>query len=79
MKVVYVGTHGKEDPTLASLALHVAANGSLEVGDDVSVVLAGHGADIVIGDNAQTMEGIGIPPVRDLVAKLTEHKVPVYV
>jgi predicted peroxiredoxin len=79
MRVVYVGTHGKEDPTLASLAMHIAANGSLEVGHDVSVVLAAHAADIVVGDNAETMEGIGIPPVRELAAKLKDNGVPVYV
>jgi predicted peroxiredoxin len=67
------------DPTLASVPLHIAANGSVEVGHDVSVVLAGDATDLVIGDNAQRMEGVGVPPARDLLSKLKEHGVPVYV
>jgi predicted peroxiredoxin len=67
------------DPTSASVPLHIAANGSLELGQEVSVVLAGDGTDLVIGDNAQQMEGVGVPPVRMLVDKLKEHQVPVYV
>jgi len=79
MKVLYVSTVGTADPTTASIPFHVAANGSLETGQEAAVVLAGHAAEIVLGDNAQQMEGIGIPPMRELLAKLKEHSVPVYV
>ena len=41
MRFLYIVTKGMGDPTLASVPLHIAANGSLEVGQDVSVVLAG--------------------------------------
>ena len=67
------------DPTLASVPLHIAANGSLEIGQEVSVVLAGDGTDLVIGDNAERMEGVGVPPMRELINKLKDHEVPVYV
>jgi predicted peroxiredoxin len=79
MRLLYIVSKGMNDPTLASVPLHIAANGSLEVGQDVSVVLAGDATDLVIGDNAQRMEGVGVPPVRDLLSKLKEHGVPVYV
>jgi predicted peroxiredoxin len=79
MKLLYIVTKGTDDATLASVPLHIAANGSLEVGQEVSVVLAGDGTDLVIGDNAQQMEGVGVPPMRELVSKLKEHQVPVYV
>jgi predicted peroxiredoxin len=79
MRLLYIVSKGMNDPTLASVPLHIAANGSLEVGQDVSVVLAGDATDLVIGDNAQRMEGVGVPPVRDLLSKLKEHEVPVYV
>jgi predicted peroxiredoxin len=51
----------------------------LEVGQEVSVVLAGDGTDVVVGDNAEKIEGVGVPPLRELVSKLKEHQVPVYV
>ena len=79
MDMLVWGTAGADDPTRASIPLHVVANGCVEVGHDSALVLAGDAADIVIGDNAETIEGVGIPPVRDLLAKLREHAVPIYV
>jgi predicted peroxiredoxin len=79
MKLLYIVTKGTDDATLASVPLHIAANGSLEVGQEVSVVLAGDATDLVIGDNARNVEGVGVPPLRDLLGKLKEHQVPLYV
>ena len=79
MKMLYIVTKGTDDATLASVPLHIAANGSLEVGQEVSVVLAGDATDLVVEENAQRVEGVGVPPMRDLLNKLMEHQVPVYV
>ena len=79
MRLLYIVSKGISDPTLASVPLHIAANGSLEVGQEVSVVLAGDATDLVIGDNAQQVVGVGVPPMRELLGKLKEHQVPVYV
>ncbi len=79
MRFLYIVTKGMDDPTLASVPLHLAANGSIEVGQEVSVVLAGDATDLVLGDNMQRLEGVGVPPARELVGKLREHEVPVYV
>lgn len=79
MRMLYIVTKGTDDPTLASVPLHIAANGSLEVGQEVSVVLAGDGTDLVVGENARRLEGVGVPPMRELLGKLREHRVPVYV
>jgi predicted peroxiredoxin len=79
MKFVYMATTGTDDPTKASLPLHLAANGSLEVGHDTSVLLVGDATEVLLGDNLEQMEGVGVPPVRELIAKLRDHSVPVYV
>ncbi len=79
MQLLYIVTKGTDDATLASVPLHIAANGSLEVGQEVSVVLAGDATDLVVGDNARSTEGVGVPPLRELLGKLREHQVPVYV
>jgi predicted peroxiredoxin len=79
MRLLYIVSKGINDPTLASVPLHIAANGSLEVGQDVSVVLAGDATELVIGENAQRMEGVGVPPMRELLSKVRDHQVPVYV
>jgi predicted peroxiredoxin len=79
MKLVYFASAGTGDPTRASIPLHLAANGSLEVGQDTTVVLGGDATEIILEDNADRMEGLGVPPVRELLAKLREHSVPVFV
>jgi predicted peroxiredoxin len=79
MKVLYLGTTGAADPTRASLALHIAANGSVEAQQECAVVLAGDGAELVSRESAERIEGVGIPPVRDLLRKLVDNEVPVYV
>ena len=79
MRITYFASAGTSDPTRASIPLHLAANGSIEVGQDVAIVLGGDAAELLLGDTAQTLEGVGVPPVRDLLAKLRAHAVPVYV
>jgi hypothetical protein len=34
---------------------------------------------MLFGDNLDQMRGIGVPPVQELLAKLSDHSVPVYV
>lgn len=79
MKITYFGSAGTADPTRASIPLHLAANGSVEVGQETTIILGGDAADLLIADNAQRMEGIGLPPARELLAKLRDHAVPVFV
>jgi predicted peroxiredoxin len=79
MRTLYMITSGSADPTRASVPLHLAVNGSLEVGHDVGVVLAGDATELLKADVRDRLEGLGVPPLRDLLAKAREHEVPVYV
>ena len=79
MTFAYILTKGASDPTLASVGLHIAVNGSVEIGQDVSIILAGDATDLVVGEKAQRLEGVGVPPMRDLLVKLKASQVPVYV
>ena len=79
MRMLYIVTKGIDDPTLASVPLHLAANGSVDIGQEVSVILAGDATELVIGDNMQRLEGVGVPPARELLGKLKKHEVPIYV
>jgi hypothetical protein len=79
MMVLYMLTRGTSDPTGASVPLHLAVNGTLEVGDQPNVTLAGDSTEYLVGDALETAEGVGVPPMRELVAKLREHEVPVFV
>ncbi len=79
MKFLYIVTRGTGDATAASIPLHMAVNGSLEVGHDVTVLFAGDGAEVVIGNNAENIEGVGVPPMRELIAKLKDGGATVFV
>lgn len=79
MKILYLATAGAADPTRASLPLHIAANGSVGEGQECAVVLAGDATELVSREQAEQVEGVGIPPARELLQKLLDHQVPVYV
>lgn len=79
MKITYFVTTGTADATRASIPLHLAANGSVEVGQETSIILGGDAAELLLGDSADQMEGVGVPPARELLAKLRDHAVPVFV
>jgi predicted peroxiredoxin len=79
MRILYIATAGSSDPTKASIAMHLAVNGSVEVGHEAAVVLAGDAAELLKSDVRDNLEGVGLPPVRDLFAKARDHAVPVYV
>jgi predicted peroxiredoxin len=79
MRILYLATTGEKDPTRASIPLHIAANGSIEAGQECAVVLAGDGVELVSRETAERVEGVGIPPARELFQKLRDNEVPVYV
>ena len=79
MRILYLATTGAGDATKASVPLHIAANGSVEAGQECAVVLAGDAVELISRETAERVEGVGIPPVRDLFSKLRDNEVPVYV
>ena len=79
MKVLYLATSGTSDPTRASIPLHIAANGSVELGQQCALVLAGDATELVSRETAEQLEGVGVPPVRELLRKLVDNEVPVFV
>ena len=79
MKTLYIATAGAADATRASIPLHIAVNGSVEAGHEIAVVLVGDAAELLSEETANLLEGVGVPPVRELMAKLLDHEIPVYV
>ncbi len=79
MKILYLASAGALDPTRASIPLHIAANGSVEEGQECAVVLVGDGTELVSRENAEQIQGVGIPPTKELLQKLIDNQVPVYV
>ncbi len=79
MRVLYLATTGANEATKASVPLHIAANGSVEAGQECAVVLAGDATELAARETAESVVGVGIPPVRELFQKLRDHEIPVYV
>ena len=79
MRVLYILSSGTADPTKASLPVHLAVNGSIEIGDEPSILLAGDGTSLLTGGAIDGAEGVGVPPMRELFEKVRKHNVPVFV
>jgi predicted peroxiredoxin len=79
VKILYLATAGSGDATRASIPLHLAANGSVEIGQECTVALAGDATELISRETAERVEGVGVPPVRELLKKLLDNEVPVYV
>ncbi len=79
MEILYISSSGSADPTRASIPWHLAVNGSIESNQTARLVLLGDAAEAVRVDVRNTVEGVGLPPLRDLVAKAVERAVPVHV
>ena len=78
-RILYLSAPGPADPTRASLAFHLAANGAAEAGYAAEIVLVGDAADLVTGDAAAGVRGVGIPPLAELLAKVGDRGIPVHV
>jgi predicted peroxiredoxin len=79
VKVLYLATAGAADPTGASIPLHIAANGSVAEGQECAIVLAGDATELLSRERAERVEGVGVPPARELLQKLLDNQVPIFV
>jgi uncharacterized protein involved in oxidation of intracellular sulfur len=77
MKFLYIGSHGSEDPTRASLLL-LMAKGAKEAGHEVAVALQGDAVVLFHPKVAENVQGVGVPPVKDLLEFIRSEKIPVY-
>jgi len=79
LKILYLSAAGADDPTRASIPIHLAANGSVEAQQECAVVLVGDATELVLQATAERVEGVGVPPARELFRKLLDNQVPVFV
>ena len=75
---LFIGTHGSEDPTKATLPF-LLAGGAIDAGHEAAIVLVGDAVVVMDDAVADSVQGVGFPPIRELIAKVVENKVPVYV
>ncbi|CAN5656802.1 hypothetical protein BH23CHL2_BH23CHL2_33860 [soil metagenome] len=78
-KLLYVATHGPDDPTKACMPLHLAVNGAVPAGIEAEINLAGDATLLIQDLTIEATVGVGLPPLKDLIRAAIEHDVPIYV
>ena len=76
--ILYVGTHGTDDPTRAGLVF-VGANGAKEAGHNPVVVLVGDGVYLMKDSIAAATIPVGWPSVKELLATAISNGTPIHV
>jgi len=77
-KILAVATHGTDDPTKCTLAF-LTAVGAVGAGKEVTIGLMGEAVYVAKEAVAKTVHGIGFPPLPELIEKVVQAKVPVFV
>ena len=75
---LFIGMHGSEDPTKATLPF-LMASGALDAGHEPAIFLLGDAVVLMNDAVADSVQGIGFPPLKELIAKSIEHEAPIYV
>lgn len=77
-KLLYVGTFGTDDTTRATMPF-IGAVGALKRGHEPSIVMMGESVYMLLGDIIDQVQGVGFPPLRQLLDQLVEAKVPIHI
>ena len=77
-QLLVISTHGSESPTRATLPWLVA-KGAVEAGHQPRIILSGDAAILAQKTVAENVQGVGIPPLKELIAFALEKSVPIFV
>lgn len=66
-KLLITALTGPADPTRASIPFHIAVNGAAKNGTETAIALAGDSIDLMKPGIAETVRGVGVPPLVDLL------------
>ena len=77
-RILTVGTHATDDPTRASLPFLTAA-GAVAAHKEVAIALVGDATYLAKAEVTKNVQGVGFPALTDVIAKLLETGVPIYV
>ena len=75
---LFFGLHGSEDPTKATFPF-LMAGGALDSGFQTAIVLVGDSVVLMNNAVAESIHGVGLPPLKELMAKVFAAKVPIYI
>ena len=77
-KVLFIGTHGTDDPTRATFPF-MEAKGVIEAGHEAGIILMMEAASLIKDRVAAQVQGIGVPPLKELMDFLRARNVRISV
>lgn len=77
MKFFYISSHGTENPTRATLPF-LMAKGANEAGHEVEIALMGDSVVLFNDVMASSVQGVGMPPLKELMQFARDNHIPVY-
>lgn len=77
-KLLYVGTSGTDDPTRATFPF-LMAKGAIDTGHETGIILMGEAAPLIKDSLYHQVQGVGIPPLKELIEFVVAHEVPISV
>jgi predicted peroxiredoxin len=77
-KILAVATHASDEPTKATLPF-ITAIGAMGAEKPCTIALVGEAVSLVKEAVAKNIHGVGFPPLPELIAKVIQAKVPVFV
>jgi predicted peroxiredoxin len=77
-KMLFVGTHGTDDPTLATFPFELAV-GAAQEGHEARIALLAEAVVLMKDPVVSELHGFGCPPFEEVLAQVVEHRIPVYV
>ncbi len=76
--LLFVGTHGPDDPTLACMPFSLAI-ASAEAGMQAMIHLRGEAVTLLLDSASTAVIPVDLPPLRELFCQVRHHHIPVYV
>ena len=77
-KILFVGTHGTEDPTRATFPF-MEAKGVIDAGHETGIILMMEAAPLIKDRVAAQVHGIGVPQLKELMDFLADRNVRISV
>ena len=76
--ILFQGTRGSDDPTLAAMPF-IGANGAIEAGHQASIVLIAEATVVMKDVIANAITPVGFPPLKEHIAKAIENHIPIHI
>jgi predicted peroxiredoxin len=76
--ILYVGTHGTDNPNKATFPFFLA-RGAVEAGHQPAIMLMMEGVLAMKDAMVQSIHGVGLPPLKEVMDYAIQHRIPITV